>query len=127
MKHPQIVPMHEISVDGRVWLKNEECENNVQLVTCRGIDAALVRSLLYVPTMPKQLDEMTLVTPYDLVVISMKGAHYAFKAHQLGESEMEVNRRVNFPRRMSEPERHLVILKEMKRRFEDMGEQYPKE
>ncbi len=77
--------------------------------------------------MPKQLDEMTLVTPYDLVLISMKGAHYASKAHQLGESEMEVIRRVNFPRRMSEPERHLVILKEMKRRFNDMGENLPKE
>ena len=69
---------------------------------------------------------MTLVTPHDLAIISL-GAHYASKAHHLGEAETEVSRRVNFPRRMNPTERHLVTLKIMKMRFNDMGENLPRE
>ena len=44
----------------------------------------------------KQLEAMTLVTPHDLAIISIKGAHSAAQARHLGESETRVSRRVNF-------------------------------
>ncbi len=91
----------------------------MQLAACRGVDAELVRALIHFPTMPRQLENMTLATPHDLAIMSLKGAHYASRAHHLGEAETEVSRRVNFPRRMAEDLRHLVILKLIKVRFHD--------
>ena len=93
MVHPQIVPIHEITVDGRVWLKNGWCPSGMQL--CQTADA--VRSLLHMPTLSRQLEAMTLVTPHDLAIMSIKGTHDSAQVSHLGDSEMRVNRRVNFP------------------------------
>ena len=79
------------------------------------------------PTLSKQLEAMTLVTPHDLAIISIKGTHYSAQANHLGESEMRVNRRVNFPREMEIGPRQLVMLRIMANRFKDMGEAYLKE
>jgi hypothetical protein len=115
MNHPQIVPIHEITVDGWVWIKNPAYPDKMQLATCRRVDAELVRALIRFPTMPRQLEKMTVGTPHDLPIISLKGPHYASRAHHLGEAETEVSRRVNFPRRMSED------LRQIKVQFNDMG------
>ena len=127
MVHPQIVPIHEIAVDGRVWLKNPWCHSGSQLCQMRKVDADAVRSLLHMPTLSKQLEEMTLVTPHDLAIISTKGTHYSAHAAHLGDSEMKVERRVNFPRKMEIGPRELVLLKIMAKRFQDMGEACPQE
>ena len=127
MVHPQIVPIHEIAVDGRVWLKNPGCQSGSQLCQMRKVDADAVRSLLHMPTLSKQLEEMTLVTPHDLAIISTKGTHYSAHAAHLGDSEMKVERRVNFPRKMEIGPRELVWLKNMAKRFKDMDEPCPQE
>ncbi len=127
MVHPQIVPIHEIAVDGRVRLRNPGCQSGSQLCQMGEVDADAVRSLLHMPTLSKQLEEMTLVTPHDLVIISTKGTNYSAHAAHLGDSEMKVERRVNFPRKREIGPRELVLLKNMAKRFKDMGEPCPQE
>ncbi len=79
------------------------------------------------PALSRQLEAMTLVTPHDLAIISTKGTHYSAQASHLGDSEMRVNRRVNFPRKMEIGPRELVLLKIMAKRFQEMGEACPQE
>ena len=127
MLHPQIVPIHEIAVDGRVWLKNPGYPSGIQLCKMRKVDADAVRSLLHIPTLSKQLEAMTLVTPHDLAIISIKGMHYAAQANHLDDSEMRVHRRVNFPRKMEIGPRELVLVRMMVGRFQEMGKPCPQE
>jgi len=83
--------------------------------------------MLHLPTFNTQLEKMTLVTPHDLAIISLKGSHHSSHAGHLGDSEKRVLRRVNFPRRMDTVDRNLVLLKQMVARFDAMEQGAPQE
>ncbi len=97
MLHPQIIPVHEIAVDGRVMLKDTSSSSGMQVCDMRKVDADTIRSILHMPTLTSELKEMTLLTPHDFAMISMKGMHFTAQAGHLGDSETRVTRRVNFP------------------------------
>jgi len=127
LSHPLLVPVHEMTHDGRVWLKNKHEESGMQLCDMRKVDAEAVRCMLHLPTFNTPLEKMTLITPHDLAIISLKGSHHSSHAGHLGDSEKRVARRVNFPRRMDTVDRNLVLLKAMMLRFEAMNQGAPQE
>ncbi len=127
MMHPQIIPVSEIAVDGRVMIKDPTSSTGMQTCDMRGVDSDTVRCILHMPTLTSELKEMTLITPHDLSIISMKGMHYSAQAGHLGDSETRVTRRVNFPRNSDLEFRNHIALKLIMERLICMGEEPPKE